>query len=160
MKKIYLNLCKESIIKAQDELRKYKQEIRQKAEMLVIRMTDHGVQFAKQDIAQLDAIETGELQDSMIGYYDVSLKKGFVIANCPHAAFVEFGTGIRGKNSPHVNPPPGWSYDSNDHGEGGWYYWDGDRKRWTAGMGSRPFMYHTSEELRKVAEQIAKEVFQ
>lgn len=160
MKTISLSLNKASIQNAQNELRKYQREIKQKTEMFVIRMTDHGVMFAKQDISQLDAIETGELQDSMIGYYDASLKTGFVIANCPHAAFVEFGTGIRGKNSPHVNPPAGWEYNSNNHGEAGWYYWDGDRKRWTAGMGSRPFMYHTAQELRRVAERIAREVFQ
>ena len=160
MKTIFLNLSKQSILQAQNELQKYKRELVQKTDMFVARMTEHGVEFAKMDIAQLDAIESGELQNSMIGYYDASLKTGFVIANCPHAAFVEFGTGIRGKNSPHVNPPAGWEYDTNEHGEEGWYYWDGDRKRWTAGMGSRPFMYHTAQELRKVAEQIAREVFQ
>lgn len=72
--------------------------------------------------------------------------------NVDHALFVEFGTGVRGEQSPHPRP---WNYDVNGHGEQGWWYptdnsdpnpikrygAGGSVWAWTAGMPSRPFMY-------------------
>ena len=66
-----------------------------------------------------------------------------LVASSDHADYVEFGTGIRGAESPHPKPN-GWSYDVNEHGDDGWVYKGKDGKfHWTAGTRSRPFMYET-----------------
>lgn len=67
-----------------------------------------------------------------------------VSSSSDHADFVEFGTGIVGQENPHPNPD-GWEYDVNGHGEAGWIYIDKleNKKRWTAGMEARPYIYPT-----------------
>ena len=98
-----------------------------------------------------------------------------------YAIFVEFGTGIRGQtNTPTSRYPAskrgqhpraedyGWKYDTNKHGENGWWYptdssdpnpnitqnklgeWFG----WTKGQSSRPFMYDTWKWTSQRATQI------
>lgn len=76
--------------------------------------------------------------------------------------FVEFGTGIvgeQGTDHPFMKSPHNidWSYDTNSHGESGWWYptvptdpnptlersADGGWVAWTKGQRSRPFMYRT-----------------
>lgn len=75
-----------------------------------------------------------------------------------YAMYVEYGTGVVGRNNPH-HPKvdeQGWIYDKNEHGEGGWWYpSDIDDPNptkyrgkygwwaWTKGQASRPFMYDT-----------------
>lgn len=83
--------------------------------------------------------------------------------------FVEFGTGIIGASNPH--PEAGlnsWNYDSNNHGEDGWWYpseygkkgkrkyqtKSGDWLAWTQGMEARPFIYDTYLYLRRKAVQV------
>lgn len=60
------------------------------------------------------------------------------------AIFVEYGTGIVGKQAPHhPKPELPWVHDSHGHGDKGWVYEKDGRFRWTAGQASRPFMYDT-----------------
>lgn len=60
-----------------------------------------------------------------------------------YAMFVEYGTGIIGRDESHPKPD-GWAYDVNEHGEAGWIYPKDDGTfGWTRGMPSRPFMYMT-----------------
>lgn len=69
-------------------------------------------------IADLDAIFTSELLQSINSEYVGSVKGGgvwAVVAGTDHAAFVEFGTGVVGKQSPYKgNLPEGvdWQYAS------------------------------------------------
>lgn len=72
--------------------------------------------------------------------------------------FIEYGTGVVGERNPHPIPSrDGWTYDTNKHGETGWWYpsrsddpnttkyqdKDGNYWAWTKGQASRPFMYKT-----------------
>lgn len=101
------------------------------------------------------------------------LPDGMVITiGAEHAMYVEFGTGIKGENSPHPNPSfngQDWEYDMNGHGEKGWYYpttaddpnptkyyskssdqwW-----AWTSGQEARPFMYNTWRYARLIITKI------
>jgi len=158
------------IDKAVKQLEEYKKTLPSKIEKLVKRLVDSGVDIAKAQIRLLDAVDTAELVNSIDGMMYVKGNKGVVFTDCPYAAFVEFGTGVVGKNNPHPTLP--WAYDINNHGEGGWFYptdesdpnphkhlYNGQWWGWTKGMPSRPFMYNTSVELRNKLEAIAKEVF-
>lgn len=103
---------------------------------------------------------------SLIGRIDVHrISNGIVMSvGGEHATFVEYGTGIKGSRNPHPNPT-GWSYDTNNHGESGWWYptdmsdpnptkrigSNGEVYAWTKGMASRPFMYETWLYCRRIA---------
>ena len=86
-----------------------------------------------------------------------SVNDGFVIeVNGEYALYVEFGTGIVGKRSPHPNATQeGWEYDKNGHGESGWFYMGEDgRRHWTQGMPARPYIYQTSLYVRRITTRI------
>lgn len=157
-KVIKFSLDEESINRAIKEVRAFKKEFERKCNLLVKALTEKGVEIAKMKVKELDAIDTGELHNSIEGFFPSS-NVGIIRAGTLYAVYVEFGTGVVGKGSPHPNPQ--FQYDKNNHGDKGWIYYD-ERKgvyRWTKGFRSRPFMYNTARELEKQCIKIAKEVF-
>lgn len=158
--KISFKLNPKDIDRAIKEVKAFKQEFVQKCERLVEALTDYGVEVAKLQVKQLDAVYSGELMNSIEGYYSPTYNVGIIKAGAYYAAYVEFGTGVVGKGSPHP-APQGWQYDVNQHGDDGWVYYDDDHGvfRWTKGFKSRPFMYNTARQLEKECARIAKEVF-
>jgi hypothetical protein len=157
---IKFKLNERDIDRAIKEVRKFKKEFLEKCNRLVEELTDYGVEVAKIKVAQLDAVYTGELMNSIEGYFSPTYGVGIVKAGAYYAAYVEFGTGVVGSQSPHTNPN-GWQYDVNQHGDEGWIYYDDDSGefRWTKGFKSRPFMYETARQLEKDCKKIAEEVF-
>ena len=160
MKTITMTLDPASIDKAIKELETYKKELRRRINELVTRLVDEGVTVAKVQIAQLGASYTGELSESIGGYFNSARGVGVVYCGAWYGVFVEFGTGVVGAGSPHP-APNGWKYDVNSHGDAGWWYFnDRDGKwHWTKGVRSKPFMYITVMELERQCERIAREVF-
>ena len=159
-KTIKFGLSPDEIQRAINEVKSYKAEFLRKCNELVEALTNEGAEIAKLQVTQLDAIDTGELMKSIQGYYSPTHNVGIIKAGSLHAVFVEFGTGIVGKGSPHPDPQ-GWQYDVNNHGDKGWVYFDDVRGkfRWTKGFRSRPFMYNTARELERECGRIAREVF-
>ena len=159
-KKITLKLDSKSIKEAIKQVNDYKKSFNRKVENLVETLVDEGIEIAKMQIREMGVSYTGELEESITGYFSPSLGVGIIKTDCPYAIFVEFGTGIVGKGSPHP-APEGWRYDVNAHGERGWVYFnERDQKwHWTKGMKSRPFMYNTVKELERMAGDKAKVVF-
>ena len=142
------------------KVEQFKTQFLDKCERLVKALTDEGVEIAKMQIKQLDAIDTGKLLSGIDGYFDIKSGVGIIKADTPYAIYVEFGTGVVGSQSPHPNPN-GYRYDINAHGDKGWvYYDDGSGEfRWTKGFKSRPFMYNTARQLEKECAKISVEVF-
>lgn len=157
MPKITVSLS--NISDAISQIEKYEQELKRKVNDFVTRLLESGVDIAKAKIVELGAIDNGELLNSISYMLYREGDKGVLFTDCGHACFVEFGTGIVGSRSPHPTMP--WEYDTNGHGENGWYYYDQEqgRIRFTKGMPSRPFMYETGTELERRAVTIAREVF-
>ena len=167
--KINLNE-KGSIGKATRKLNAYKKRVEQNSKLLVQRLTDYGTEIVRIKIVNMGAYYSGELLSGVSGYYSPSLNAGFVKVASDHVAFVEFGTGVVGQNSPHKNgeylSKAAWSYASGakifttQDGRVGWIYpTDDGGFRFTEGMESRPFMYETALELERDFGKIAKEVF-
>lgn len=157
----------ESAIK---ELNAYKKRIQEKTSLLVQKLTDYGAEIVRIKIVNMGAYYSGELLSGVSGYYSPTLNVGFVKVASDHVAFVEFGTGVKGQNSPHKNGEylslAAWNYASGakifttQDGRVGWIYpTDDGGFRFTEGMESRPFMYETALELQRNFEQMAKEVF-
>lgn len=162
-----------SIRQLQKDLEKYKDSLTYKARLLAERLSERGVEIARVQIADLDAIFTGELIQSLHSDYMGSTQYGAifaVVADSSHAFYVEFGSGQRGKDRPYPYPlPDGVSWDYNvgktirQNPVTGRYFWfyPGQDGKWhyTEGLPSRPFMYLTSMELIREIPKIAKEIF-
>ena len=155
--KIQLELSEQSIDDAIKQVKQYRKDFDTKVSLLVKRLVDEGVAIAKLEVLQLSAFDKGELLNSIDGMMYSDGKSGVIFTGCDHAAYVEFGTGVVGQQSPHPTMP--WAYDVNGHGEAGWHYYDEGRMRWTKGMPSRPYMYLTASALAKEMTRIAREVF-
>ena len=70
------------------------------------------------------------------------------------AMFVEYGTGVVGERNPHPDPQSVGQYDSYDsqgHGDAGWYYGTPTGMQWTKGQPAKPFMYRTWDYGRRMA---------
>ena len=167
--KIDLNQ-KDSLEKGIKKLRAYKQRIQRKTSLLVQKLTDYGAEVARIKIVSMGAYYSGELLSGVSGYFSPSLNAGFVRVTSDHVAFVEFGTGVKGKNSPHKNGEylslASWKYASGPKifttkdGRVGWIYpTDDGGFRFTEGMPSRPFMYETALQLHSDLQNITREVF-
>ena len=165
-------LSQSSIQNAIKQLRAYQDSLTYKCQMVAQKLAEKGVEIARVQIADLDAVFTSELLSSIHSEYEGSTKCGgvwAVVTGSSHAAFVEMGSGIIGKQSPYPGKLPDgvtWNYASGKtirqlaDGRYGWFY-PGDDGNWyfTEGMPSRPFMYYTSLQLMKIVEKTVKEVF-
>lgn len=173
-KPININLFDpKSIQAAVKALRDYENSLEYKCRLLAETLAEKGVEIARVQIADLDAIFNQELLRSIHAEYVGSVKGGgvwAVVAGTDHALFVEFGTlgSIGGKKEYPYPLPEGvqWNYGSGSHimqlksGQYGWFYKDKYGKvYWCEGMDSRPFMYLTGLELEKDVVQTAKVVF-
>mgnify|MGYP003313820488 CR=1 FL=1 len=144
-----------------------------KIEAFTKALAEEGVDIAKAEVVSLDALFTGELLDSIYakanGRQTKTTVKYVIRTDSKHAMFVEFGTGIRGKDVPYVGElPSGYEYAVGKtihyigNGRYGWFYpTDDSGKNWkfTEGMPSRPYMYLTAARLHSKVQQVAKKVF-
>lgn len=166
-------LSPSSIKQLKSQIQKYKDGLPYKCRRLAEELSERGVEIARVQIADLDAIFTGELLQSIHSEYGGSSKYGAVfviVADSGRAAFVEFGTGQRGLDRPYPAPLPegvSWDYATGKtirkNSKTGAYYWfyPGQDGQWhyTEGVPSRPFMLNTSMELQRKIVKIAREVF-
>lgn len=175
-KNISFSLNPEDIQKAINEVRAFQEELRQAVKGLCEELLEIGTSHAKVSVANLQAVDTGSLMASIgHGAYDPQTHTGIIYAGGYHAVFVEFGTGVIGEENPHPGLNDGTvadfavlgsngtmytGYDTNGHGESGWWYKpdSGGRYRWTKGMPARPFMYNTFKYLEEIAGDKGAEI--
>lgn len=127
---------------------------------LVEVMCREGIDLARDNIVRMAIVDTGDLLASIRYVLAKDGTRGFIRADSGHAVYVEFGTGVVGALDPHPQASPS-RYDVNGHGWDGWFYYN-DRKQkiqWTAGVGSRPFLWETARMLGQETVDIAREVF-
>ena len=158
---IEFDLSDAGITKAIAEINRFKGDFLRTCSEAIQALEFQGVIRGKANIAAWGAVYTGELGNSMKGYFDAARRVGVVYNDAYYAVFVEFGTGIVGAGEPHPDAPPGWVYDHNHHGEAGWFYRN-DRDghvHWTQGMPSRPFMYDTFKDIKRMAKDIMRQTF-
>lgn len=163
-----MKLTQRSIAETIRYLENYLKDIEQKTKRLAERLAEEGVQIAKLRIADLGAIDSGELLSKLEakpGDVFVDGAVWYVYTGCPYAAYVEFGTGYVGAKNPYPGKIPvvyaqGETIHQIADGRIGWFY-KGDDNKWhfTEGMRSRPFMYETTKELYLSVNKIAREVF-
>lgn len=158
-REILIELSEQSIDRALSQVITARGEVSKLGRGIERALCDYGVDTAVEYIDLYNAIEDGDLVESI-----ASMPTGdgmAVVADSDHAAFVEFGTGVKGEKSPYTGGSDafrGWQYDVNNHGEAGWFYTDNGLVRRTSGMESRPFMTNTAEAMRQAEAATAREV--
>lgn len=171
--KIKADLSVSGIKDLQRQLKDYQKNFNSKLEVFTERLASEGVQIARANIVNYDAIFTGELLSSLYREPKERTQDTIVFViktDSQHAAFVEFGTGKNGMDTPYPYPLPdgvSWSYavgkTIKQNSKTGRYYWfyPGKDGKWhyTEGLPARPFMYQTSNKLINIVEKTAKEVF-
>lgn len=158
LKTIELDLFqKGSFSRALRAVTKFEKELTEGLYGLCETLLDDGVLVAKAEVISLDAVDTGELANSIErGVFNRQEGFGIIRATAYYAIFVEYGTGIvgaEGAQHPWASQI-GWEPGSSGHGEEGWIYFGWDMK-WhrTSGTVSKPFMYNTMMMLKDMAER-------
>lgn len=168
LKNIDMTLNPSSIQRAINEVRRLKKDLADALSQLARILTSQGVEIAQMHIARMTHW-SGNLEQSMTGYYDPESHCGYISTDVEYAILVEYGTGIIGEASPHPGigaedwkNPSGTTvggktysqYDQEGHGEAGWKYYlaEAGTYVWTQGEPSKPFMYFTLRELQEEAE--------
>lgn len=164
---------KNSIQKAIKEIERYKKTLKSKVETFLLRVGELGVNIANTYISAY-SIPSEVIGQIKIQKGDIVVSGGTIqiIITNDEALFWEYGTGLVGKDNPHIDTN-GWTYNVNDYKKG-WVYkglgtaysWELQDKNgvyFTKGMPSQPFMYQTYNDLLKnnwsQIISIAKEVF-
>ena len=166
---INMTLDAKSIDNAIREIRHIQKQLVEAMNDLIQKLADEGVKEAKAQVAAMDAVDTGELERSIYGYYDPESRIGYVIAGAAHAFYVEYGTGPVGEDNPHPEAAEaGWDYNigptihqNEQHpewGVGWWYPGDDGKPHWTQGQPARPFMYNTMVWLEEAAQALGRTI--
>lgn len=171
LKHIDVELTRSSLDRAIREVRSLQSELARSMDALMQKLVEEGISVARIQIASMDAVDTGALEQSIAGYFDPQTRIGYVYSGSMYAIYVEYGTGPIGAQSPHPAPETGnWAYAIGDKiaptkdgrmgwvykkGSGGVYSEDGNGFAWTQGYPSRPFMFNTLQWLEEAAETIA-----
>lgn len=129
--------------------------LKNQRKMLDVSLQDSISELTKKGYEYMVAIvpeDTGTLKSSIKWEFDNINQKGIISVGTDYAVFVEYGTGIVGKNSPHPGAKD-WRYDINNHGVKGWWYFDDrlNKIRWTRGRAASAFVYKTMKFLEKQA---------
>ena len=167
IRSIDIELTRKSIDRAIREIETVKRQLTDGINSLMKTLTEQGEEIAKMQVVSMGAVDSGELERSIHGFFDPQTRIGYVTAGANHAVFVEFGTGIVGESEPH--PASGearWTYDVNEHGLAGWVYRKGGDNVfsgtggffWTQGYIARPFMYNTLQWLAESAGEHGAEI--
>lgn len=158
---ITCTLSSKSIADAAKQLRQYAKSLEKKSEQLVDNLGKAGVEYANM---YLEHDDTGETRRSIQFNREVNIG---VLSVGGAAVWIEFGTGVLANagNSPHPKKDEvgavGWGEYGHGYGVDIWEFPSKKYGKWlpTAGIAMNPFMYETSQSLRFVLLDFAKEVF-
>lgn len=165
VRNIDIELNPQSIDNAIREIERFERDLRECCNDLIRALTEEGITVAKMNVMSMNAVYTGYLEESIDGIFFPRERIGVIFTPAPYSIYVEYGTGIVGKNGPAYpgEMMPGYEPDAMGHGESGWWYFDttdGNRRfKWTKGMESRPFMYNTLRWLEQNAPEWASAAF-
>lgn len=136
----------DSVSSAINVLKNYKQNLDTGLKTSISELTKKGYEYMISIVPE----DTGNLKNSIIWKFDNINQKGTIKVGTNYALFVEYGTGIVGKNFSHPDPK-NWKYDVNEHGVKGWWYFDDSQNkiRWTRGRMASAFVYKTMKFLEK-----------
>ena len=144
-----MSLSLDSIEEFENMLKKEKKNLPQIVENIVRRVSEVGLEDNHKSVEMIPIKNDG------------AVVSGGIRTTDKNETYAEFGTGIVGSNSPHVDEmlaESGWIYDVNEHGEKGWVYPVGDGTyRWTKGIPASKKFYNAMKNMEREFPNIAKE---
>lgn len=181
MKQYTLTLDRNSINQLIKDLTAYKNSLSAKCDLFVQKLAEIGVNEAKAQIVDFNAIDSGRLYESIetrkLGRQTKVHHEMLVVADTEYAVYVEMGTGIVGADAPYPGAIPViYAQGSTIHfvdemevaddpskapylGQFGWFYYKNGKRHFTQGQWSKPFMWNASLEMHRRIYKIAKQVF-
>ena len=151
------------------QVRAYRDRLSELTSEVVRKLIAEGEIVARSEVIVLDAVYTGNLANSIDHFFDAATNTGFIRCNAEYGIFVEFGTGIIGKENPYPGTAMaavgyqyggGTTYVQTADGRVGWFFPGDDGKYYfTEGQPSRPFMYETALMMARQVTPIARQVF-
>lgn len=146
-----MRLSLNSIEEYKNLLEQYKKQLPQKAENIVRKVSEIGLENNHKSTELLPIKNEGNVITGGIQTTDEI------------DTYREFGTGIVGSQNPHVAEylaQVGWKYDVNEHGEKGWVYPKGDGTfGWTKGIPAEKKFYEAIKRMEEAFPEIAKAEF-
>lgn len=178
LKDISFTLDPASIEKAARKLERTKDQLIKVCGELVQALVDSGVETAKELCLIPSSQDAPDIMRSIQGLFYRYVNVGYIYSDLPAAVYLEYGTGVMGKEWPHAGIESGESdppimvylnangdnriyttYDTYEHGLYGWFYVDrlGQLVR-TNGQTAGQFMYNTFLELKEKAPGIMQDL--
>lgn len=160
MPKFKANLSVSSLDKLLSELREYQKKIEQAPARIVENLADFGenqIQRGIQSIIDRDGNYLAKAGSYVFGGAGLAYMEG------DQAAYLEYGTGVVGKNSPHPQAnEAGWQYNTGktiNPKTGDWSYWDSVKGKYihTKGIPAQMPVFNAALEMRKQVVKAAKE---
>jgi len=171
--KLSFTLSTESINNLIKSLQLIDDKIDKISELALKDLAERGITYIKDyltmyDLGNSHIADTLQMVKTENGYQLIATGKQLDGGLC-QAVLVEFGTGIKGSQTPHeLAGTNGYVYDIKGHGEAGWWYptdtndknpqkyvtTDGEIIAHTKGMPSRPFMYQTQAKLEVEMKEV------
>lgn len=153
MKPITITLSPQSVQQAIRDLEQVRIGLPRAMDNARLQLAQMGRERAEMFLATSDGTST--LKGSMKVSHGTDYTS--LYTDTPWAVYVEYGTGIVGKASPHPVPETaGWVYDINDHGVDGWWYKIGKGVFWTQGQIGSAFLYTTGQWLTTQAVKVVR----
>ena len=164
---ITCTLSAQSLAAAAKQLRDYARSLDDKSDNLVRKLGEYGSEMALEHFNEAPHVDTGNTIDS-IGYTHRGHSGTVAVGGA--AVWIEFGTGVAkngGNAGVYVHDKAvelgmdaiGTYGKGHGANPGGWFYPKDGVYKHTFGIASNPFMYKSSQDMRRELLDIAKEVF-
>lgn len=145
------------------EIKKYREKVSKSAPNIVNKLTKEAEKKIETNL--LSVTNPDGNTDASVGNYQFG-NTGFAYLSGSQSAYIEFGTGVTGNNSPHpLATENGWNYASGEkifttkNGKTGWIYKDSLSGKWmfTEGIAAQKPVYNAAQELRNEILNVARE---
>lgn len=158
------DLSQKGIDKMIAQLTKTKKAMSQEqAQKFLTLATERGRYLVQENLMLYGKVDSGNLLNSVQTQVDAVAGVGYVRVTDKAAKYVEYGTGIVGKNMrQHPNKPSGWQHNVGrtinpiTHK---WKFFKWGKWNTTSGQEASPFFYNAEMRLRDELPTIAREVF-
>lgn len=155
--KLEFQLSKASVQKTKEAILQYQKTYRKTMEDIMKQVAKDSEKYARKKLIEYGAFYSGHTYNSI--YILISSYNRFKLHFGGASSYIEYGTGIVGKQNPHPKASElGITYDVNSHGYDGWYYYDdvSHKIKKTLGMPSRPFINDTRKYMKNRFNYLVK----
>lgn len=159
MPKLTANISVSSLDALLNDLKTYQKKVEEAPRKIVESLTDYGKEQIAQGIVSIQDKDGNYLATAGSYVFD---NTGFAYMEGEQAAYLEYGTGVKGQSSPHPQAnEAGWQYNSGStiKNTGDWSYWDPIKGQYvhTKGIPAQMPVLKAANAIRQKEVEAAKE---